>query len=54
MSQSFRLLSFGEHCVFKAPGDGGCRVAQSLTGQGDLFIKLGGSLVAQVRNLGLD
>lgn len=47
------LLSFTELLVLEAPGDGGCGVTRSLTGQGDLFLKLGGSLVIQVGDLGL-
>lgn len=47
------LLSFTEHPVFKAPGDGGRGVARGLTSQGDLLLKLRGSLVIQVGNFGL-
>ena len=47
------LLSFSEYPVFKTPGDGGCGIARRLTGQGDLFVKLRGSLVIQVGNFGL-
>lgn len=45
------LLSFSEDPVLEAPGDGGGGVSGSLAGQRDVFVKLGGRLVAQVGDL---
>lgn len=47
------LLSFGEHSVLEAPGDGGGGVARGLAGQRDLLVKLRRRLVAQVGDFGL-
>ncbi|TNN79175.1 hypothetical protein EYF80_010623 [Liparis tanakae] len=48
VQQNEYLLSFSEYPVLETPGDGGCGVAQGLTGQGDLIGKLRGGLVTQI------